>query len=693
MAKFDADDELRRRIAQAQKKKDGGVLFVVGSGVAKGASGGAGAADWGGLLDLGLSACDALKAKGALKSSAIWDGIELRRRLESKSADDLVAVASAVEKALRASGGYERFLRDTVGALALTTREVFDALAHLALPVATCNYDGLLEKALLRPPITWRDHGMVLRFLKGQQDGILHLHGHYNEPESVVLGIESYNKIVGSEHAQAVQRLLFLDRTLVFVGFGAGLSDPNVGALLRWATQVVPGTDCFHVRLCRNGEVGDLMAVHPLAQRIHVLGYGPDHKDLAPYLRSLIQKRGTKSSTGSSGTGGSSSGSAGGTTGSTVRVSFTITISFVREKLNRFLITSADFDAFCIDHFSEIYRRFTVGMERVERTNLLLSIASPEQVYEKLLAHVPEVSLGDRSSHGPSSPAPPSVTNSPGPVRARYGTEAAQQALHGEPRPRPQVNALLFLDRTAQYGRLLVGASRSRTQNRVLLVYGGPEQNLEWFVRRVEEFLQDDHATGCKVVNVPLRLNNVYAGTAADWGLHLKHALETHIDESSLPLPELIAQASERSPLFLSLVAEDNPLSVLGTLSARQRAGLRDFVTTVLPKLLTDSRRTGITVLLPLEVRHSDGVADLRTEAQGWLQQAWHSDERTHDVLPEVRFPSWDDVASYLRSHHPPLNDLNEVLKEAEKEYAKFGQESTFEQLAKALNNIVARHS
>lgn len=686
---FDADDELRRRIAQARKKKDGSVLFVLGSGVAKGASGGAGAADWAGLLDLGLSVCDALKAKGGLKASATWDGVAQRKRLQSKSAEDLIAVASTVEKALRASGAYEVFLRDTVGALPLTSHAVFDALAELGLPIATCNYDGLLEKVLRRPGITWRDHGMVLRFLKGQQDGILHLHGHYNDPDSVVLGIESYNKIVGSEHAQAVQRLLFLDRTLVFLGFGAGLSDPNFGALLRWATQVVPGTDCFHVRLCRDAEVGDLMAAHPLNQRIHVLGYGPKHEDLAPYLQNLIAKRTRKPSASSLGVAGSAAGPA----GSVVPIAFKVTIPFVREKLRDNLKTAADFDAFCLDYFNEIYSRFTNGMERVERTNLLLSIANPKQVYERLLEHTARPSSGH--SPTPDPPAPDPVHLKSGPRRSDDGPGAVltPPVPRDKPQPRPQVNALLFLDRTAQYARLLLGGPASRVQNRVLLLHGGPEQNIEWFVKRVEEFLQDDHVLRPKVVNVPLRLNNAYAGTAADWGLHLKHALESHLDESSLPLPELVAQASERAPLFLSLVAEDNPLAVLGTLSPRQRAGLKDFVTTFLPKLLTDSRRTGITVLLPLEVRKSDDPTDLLSEAQSWLKQAWQFGERRHDVLPEVSFPCWDDVASYLRSHHPPLNHLDDVLAEAEKEYAKFGQTSTYEQLAKALNNLVARHS
>lgn len=664
MSEFNADQELRKRITQARKSKDGSVLFVLGSGVSKGASAGAGAADWRGLLDLGLSECEALETKGLLKSPSTWNAVQLHRLLESKRAADLVAVASAVEQALRASNAYGRWLKNTVGALPLKNREVFDALAELRLLIATSNYDGLIETALSRQPITWRDNAMVMKFLKRTQDGVLHLHGHYNELDSVVLGVQSYNRIIGSQHAQAVQKTLFLDRTLVFIGFGAGLEDPNLGALLDWAAQVVPGTDCFHVRLALDGEVGALMSTHPLTQRIHVLGYGSDHKDLAPYLKGLIQKRSTKTPGGNPGPSGPTSGH--GSRSVTIQVK--ITISFVRTQLNRQLRTVSDFDAFCIDHFKEVYDRFPVAMDRIARTNLLLSMVDPAEIYERLREE-PLPLLLPRPEPLPLLPPRP------------------------EPRPRPQVNALLFLDRTAQYGRLLVGTPQSRKQNRVLLLHGGPEQNLEWFVKRVEEFLQDDMAEGCHVLNVPMRLNNVFAASAEDWGLHLKHVLEAQLGESSLSLAERIAQAAERSRLLLSLVAEDNPQSVLGTLSTRQRTGLRDFVTTLLPKLLVDSRRTGITVLLPLEVRTSGDAPSLLTEVQAWLAQSWHSAERSHDVLPEVRFPDWDDVASYLRSHHPPLNNLGEVLTEAEEEYAKFGKESTFEQLAKALNNIVGRFS
>ena len=46
---------------------------------------------------------------------------------------------------------------------------------------------------------------------------------------------------------------------------------------------------------------------------------------------------------------------------------------WLREKLNQKLRTASEFDAFCLDYFSSVYRQFSAGMNRVERTTLLLS--------------------------------------------------------------------------------------------------------------------------------------------------------------------------------------------------------------------------------------------------------------------------------------------------------------------------------
>lgn len=74
---------------------------------------------------------------------------------------------SQIEAALNAARAYADWLKKTVGALQPKKRDVLDAIAALQVPIATCNYDGIIEAALEIPGITWRDHGMVTKFLRG----------------------------------------------------------------------------------------------------------------------------------------------------------------------------------------------------------------------------------------------------------------------------------------------------------------------------------------------------------------------------------------------------------------------------------------------------------------------------------------------------------------------------------------------
>ena len=65
---------------------------------------GRGAADWAACWIWG---CRVRRAQGQRQAQSVrdsGDGVAQRKRLQSKSAEDLIAVASTVEKALRASG-------------------------------------------------------------------------------------------------------------------------------------------------------------------------------------------------------------------------------------------------------------------------------------------------------------------------------------------------------------------------------------------------------------------------------------------------------------------------------------------------------------------------------------------------------------------------------------------------------------
>jgi tetratricopeptide (TPR) repeat protein len=76
-------------------------------------------------------------------------------------------------------------------------------------------------------------------------------------------------------------------RSLVLVGFGAGLEDPNFGALRAWMAETWSSSEYRHFRLVRADERDAVAAQHRPEERIVTVVYGDSHDDLAPFLRTL----------------------------------------------------------------------------------------------------------------------------------------------------------------------------------------------------------------------------------------------------------------------------------------------------------------------------------------------------------------------------------------------------------------------
>jgi tetratricopeptide (TPR) repeat protein len=265
----------------------GHVLVIVGAGVSIASTAGTPGqrfASWNGLVANGIERCTEL----ALSLPEGWAD-RLRADLRSQDLDSLLIVAEHIGSKLGApeSGEYARWLRETVGTLRAKDPSIVSALSELGCVLATTNYDSLLEDATGQSPVTWRAGNLVERVVNRVDPGIIHLHGHWREPASVVLGIRDYERVLGDPHAQTVLHALRMMRTILFVGFGSGLQDPNFGAFLRWTRGVFAGSEGRHYRLCREQEVAELQALHPPAERLFPLAYGRDHADLAPFLRRL----------------------------------------------------------------------------------------------------------------------------------------------------------------------------------------------------------------------------------------------------------------------------------------------------------------------------------------------------------------------------------------------------------------------
>jgi tetratricopeptide (TPR) repeat protein len=282
-------EDLKKEIAENR------AVIIVGAGVSMQATSGAECASWTGLLGNGAQWCAALDPK--LKEK--WLG----KVLDDIASDDLTELLSAAYKITEKLGGagggeYRRWLHESVGELQAKDKAVLEALRDIAAPIATTNYDSLLEDVTALEPVTWRDHARVQSVLQGAERAILHLHGYWRQPESVVLGIKSYEETLNDPHAQSVLHALSLVKTLVFVGFGAGLRDPNFGRLLDWRGKISADAEARSYRLALDREREALQQEHPPAQRILVLSYGSEHRDLIPFLRSLAPQQKLKPASG-----------------------------------------------------------------------------------------------------------------------------------------------------------------------------------------------------------------------------------------------------------------------------------------------------------------------------------------------------------------------------------------------------------
>lgn len=66
------------------------------------------------------------------------------------------------------------------------------------------------------------------------------------------------------------------------------------------------------------------------------------------------------------------------------------TTSSLRKLLKLVLIGDSDLDAFCLDHFPDVQQRFTHGMDRTHKLNILLVQASRIAILRRLCEDYPQ---------------------------------------------------------------------------------------------------------------------------------------------------------------------------------------------------------------------------------------------------------------------------------------------------------------
>jgi len=274
------DDSFEGDLREMIRKKQ--VVAVVGSGISMATS--SKAPTWRELIESGLERCRLLGAKDA------WcRAVEGQLKLE-EFPDMLLAAAELVHQKLlgHGVGQFARWLRETFEEIEPEDPGVIEALSGLGIPIVTTNYDDLIEKVTGLKGVTWRESRVVDRVMHGNESRVLHLHGHWDDPDSVVLGVRSYEAVKGHEHTQAVMKALGMTKSFLFAGCGdEGLSDPNFGKFLTWLEAMEASSDAEHLHyrfVLREDGV-------PVRGNLYPLAFGSAYDELAPFLRRLVPDR------------------------------------------------------------------------------------------------------------------------------------------------------------------------------------------------------------------------------------------------------------------------------------------------------------------------------------------------------------------------------------------------------------------
>src|SRR5205823_2897602 len=112
----------------------------------------------------------------------------------------------------------------------------------------------------------------------------------------VVLGVSSYAAAMGDLRSQELVRSLFASHSVIFVGFGSGLDDPNFTGLRTWARTVLADSDFPPTLLVRSSEVAAAETQYG-SDGFQVISFGDEYADLELFLASIKPSAAVKSTT------------------------------------------------------------------------------------------------------------------------------------------------------------------------------------------------------------------------------------------------------------------------------------------------------------------------------------------------------------------------------------------------------------
>jgi len=264
---------------------EGNAVLVVGAGVSAATTQGNACATWSGLVENAIEFLTPRTENGMQWREMVHAQLKFAR--EGSDPDQLEQAANQVGQKFSRLGpqAYADWLEDTVGALTVQDPAVISALVGIDAPILTTNYDTLLEQVSSRQGYHWMQERELHRAIINR-NGIAHIHGIYTNPESVVLTAADYTRQGSSAAIQALQQAMSASKSMIYIGCGGTLGDPNFTRLLEWHRATFKESAVRHYRLCLASELDELIATHR-SDNITPIPFGHEYVDLGKFLAEL----------------------------------------------------------------------------------------------------------------------------------------------------------------------------------------------------------------------------------------------------------------------------------------------------------------------------------------------------------------------------------------------------------------------
>lgn len=261
------------------------VALFVGTGVTAACAGDSTTATWGGLIESAIERASCLSSEPALEWVSLCRNMLDLGMKEGDPKILLNAADLAVDKIKRAGQQeYKKWVEDAIGSIEPRSDTLIREIINFRFPIVTTNYDSLLESVGGIAGVTWKQETEFMDVLVRKSRAIAHLHGSWTDPESMVFTEGDYNRLLAHEKSMQLEKALSTLRHIVFIGYGAGLSDPNFSALMKWHSRLFGNSAIVHYRLCLENEVDGLRRLHA-NDSIVPIPYGSSFDDLPKFLR------------------------------------------------------------------------------------------------------------------------------------------------------------------------------------------------------------------------------------------------------------------------------------------------------------------------------------------------------------------------------------------------------------------------